>query len=144
MTAAIIRVTGPEAYDLIYPEHLAKLSSSEQATMRSAMESSASVWLGYDDDRILACWGVQAPSLLADCAYLWLYTTEHLDSHVFMFIRHSQRAVAEMLTEFTALRGITLADNARAIRWLEWLGAEFSPVKHNGCLTFEIRAAANG
>lgn len=143
MTASILRLTGPEAYDLIYAEHLAKLSASDQATMKTAMDSSTRVWLGLDDDRILACWGVQAPTLLADCAYLWLYTTKHLDSHVFMFIRHSQRAVADMLSEFHTLRGITVADNARAIRWLRWLGAEFEPA-HRGVVTFEIRAAAHG
>lgn len=107
--------------------------------MKVAMDCSTRCWLGYDGDAILACWGVQAPSLLADRAYLWLWTTENLDRHVFVFIRHSQRAVADMLTEFTALYGVTVADNARAIRWLEWLGAEFGPA-HNGLRTFEIRA----
>ena len=139
MTAAIARLSGPEAYDLIYTDHLAKLSVSDQATMKVAMENSSRVWIGYDGDTILACWGVQAPSLLSDRAYLWLWTTEHLDSHVFIFIRHSQRAVADMLREFSALYGVTVADNHRAIRWLRWLGAEFEPPRQ-GLTTFEIRA----
>lgn len=139
MTAAIARLTGPEAYDLIYPEHLAKLSVSDRTTMRAAMDASSRVWVGYDGDKILACWGVQTPSLLSDRAYLWLYTTEHLNEHVFTFIRHSQRAVADMLLEFNALYGVTVVDNHRAIRWLQWLGAEFGPQTGN-FRPFEIRA----
>ncbi len=138
MTAAIARLTGPEAYDLIYSDHLARLSASDQTAMKIAMDCSPRVWVGYEDDKILACWGVQPPTLLSDRAYLWLYTTEHLQEHVFTFIRYSQRAIADILLEFSVLYGHTLADNHRAIRWLEWLGAEFGP-EYRGCVPFEIR-----
>jgi hypothetical protein len=107
--------------------------------MRRAMEASTGVWLGLDDNTVLACWGVQPPSLLSDRAHLWLFTTEALQSHVFMFIRHSQRAVAAMLQEFSTLYGWTVRDNVHAIRWLQWLGAEFGP-EYRGALPFEIRA----
>jgi len=139
MTAMIARITGDEAWDLIYPGYLAKLPEMDQGTMRRAMRNSSRVWVGYDEEKILACWGVQPPSLLSERAYLWLYTTPDLAGHEFMFIRHSQRAVADMLTEFTSLYGVTLADNHHAIRWLQWLGAEFSPI-HRGVTSFEIRA----
>jgi hypothetical protein len=139
MTAHIVRLTGQEAWDLIYPEHFAKLPVKDRTIMSSAMQSSSRVWVGLDDDTVLACWGVQPPSLLSDRAYIWVWTSEHLQSHVFMFIRHSQRAIADMLLEYQTLYGVTVAGNDRAVRWLKWLGAEFGPEYH-GVLPFEIRA----
>lgn len=142
MTAAIARLEGAEAWDLIFPAHLAKLPKVEQEIMHRAMSTSSRVWVGYDGEKILAYWGVQPPSLLSDRAYLWLQTTEHLREHVFVFIRYSQRAVASMLQEYSILYGHTVVSNTHAIRWLRWLGAEFGP-EYRGCVPFEIRAGAH-
>jgi len=143
MTAAITRLLGDEAYDLIYPDYLAKLPDKDRAIMGVAMKASSAVWIGYDDNQVLGCWGVQPPSLLSERAYLWLYVTEHLKDNVFIFIRHSQRAVEAMLQEFSTLYGHTEVHNDRAIRWLKWLGAEFGP-EYRGCVPFEIRAKPHG
>jgi hypothetical protein len=79
-----------------------------------------------DDDLVLGIWGLIPPTLLSDVAYLWLYTTPHLQSHMFMFIRHSQRAVAEIVEHYPLIVGHCLTNNPKAIRWLKWLGAEFN------------------
>lgn len=143
MTAAIARLEGEEAWDLIFDPYMAKLPKLDQETMHRAMAESSRVWLGYEGDKVLACWGLKAPSLLSDRAYLWLFTTEDLHEHVFIFVRYSQRAVADMLREYRVLWGHTLADNTRAIRWLQWLGAEFSaPIGR--VMPFEIRAKPHG
>lgn len=139
MTASIARVTGDEAYDLIYSDHLAKLSKVDQEIMRRALANSTRAWVGYDEDKVLGCWGLQPPSLLSERAYLWLYVTEHLRDHVFIFVRYSQRAVESMLQEYPTLYGHTEVKNPAAIRWLKWLGAEFGSEYH-GCVPFEIRA----
>lgn len=143
MTAAIYRTTGDEAYDLIYPDHLARLSKVDREIMQRAMLGSTRVWVGCDGDKILGCWGLQPPSLLSDRAYLWLYTTEHLKDHVFVFVRHSQRAVESMLQEYSVLYGHTEVSNTQAVRWLRWLGAEFGP-EYRGFCPFEIRAKPHG
>lgn len=139
MTAHIIPATGIEAYDLIYQEHLAKVLISDQEILRKWLISSTDVWIGYVDEKALAVWGLVPPTLLSDRAYLWLWTTQHLVEHQLMFIRHSQRAVAEMLKRYPLIVGHAVVGNDKAIRWLRWLGAEFSRPQGQ-TLQFEIRA----
>jgi hypothetical protein len=138
MTAVILKVTPSEAWDLIFFDHLSMLSPIDQETMNRALHNSSHIWLGCDNHKVLAIWGLIPPTLLSDRAYLWLYTTENLTSHQFMFIRHSQRAVKEMLEQYPLIVGNTLLSNSRAIRWLKWLGAEFIPTD-NPVLYFEIK-----
>ena len=139
MSANITRSTGAEAYDLIYSEHLAKLPLGDQEVIRRAMANSMYVWIGRDDDVILGVWGVVPPTLLADLAYLWLYTTDALVAHQFMFIRRSQLAIEEMLQTFPTLYGHCAVDASKSIRWLRWLGAEFGP-REGQLIPFQIRA----
>lgn len=138
MTARILRATPDETWDLIFAEHLSMLSSIDQDTMHRALKNSSYIWLGLDGDLVLGLWGLIPPTILSDRAYLWLYTTAHLKGHEFMFIRHSQRAVEEMLECFPLIVGNTLPTNHQAIRWLKWLGAEFIP-SGNPALYFEIK-----
>lgn len=138
MTASILRATPDETWDLIFFEHLSMLPSVDQETMSRTFRNSSHIWIGCDGGRVLGLWGLIPPTLLSDRAYLWLYTTKHLDGHKFMFIRHSQQAVQEMLEEFPLIVGNTLRSNRQAIRWLRWLGAEFIP-SDNPVLYFEIK-----
>lgn len=139
MTTAILPMTGDEAYDLIFPEHFSMLPVTDQKSMQQAMSRSMRVWVGYDDDKLLCTWGLIAPTVLSDRAYLWLWTTEHLKEHVFTLVRHSQREVARMLTHFPIIVGHCQVNAEKSIRWLRWLGAEFGP-EINGFTQFEIRA----
>lgn len=139
MTAAISRLSGTAAYDLIYPRHLATLSELNQETMQRSMHNSSRVWVGSNDDAILCFWGLIPPTLLSDRAYLWLYTTEHLRAHQFMFIRHSQRMVEEMLQDFPIIVGHCAVGQDKSIRWLRWLGAIFGEPQGQ-LIPFEIKA----
>jgi hypothetical protein len=125
MTARITSIPGAEAYDLIFPDHLAMLSSVDQETMQRTMSNSSRVWIGFNDDAILCAFGLIPPTMLSNRAYLWLYTTHHMTEHVFVFIRHSQRMVQEMLQEFPVIVGHGTTDAPRSLRWLHWLGAKF-------------------
>ena len=140
MTAHIERLTGAQAYDLIYSKHLSMLPSMDQETMHRAMHNSTRVWVGFDDDDVLAVWGLIPPTILSDVAYLWLFTTSNLQDHIFMFIRHSQRAMADIIRSFPVVVGHCLNTNAKAIRWLKWLGAEFAE-PHDGIISFRIEAS---
>ena len=139
MSVTISRLPGGEAYDLIYPQCLATLSSIDQETMARAMRNSSQLWLGCDGDKVLACWGLIPPTLMSDRAYLWLYTTTHLVGHTFVLVRHSQRMVREMLTDYSLIVGHAKTGADKSIRWLKWLGAEFE--EPQGPVTpFKIRA----
>jgi hypothetical protein len=139
MTIDIQRLSGHEAYDLIYPAHLAMLPVSDQQVMHQSMANSTRVWLGWDDEKIICVWGLVPPTLLSDRAYLWLYTTQHLTSHVFHLVRHSQRMVQQMLKEFPELAGHCAIDQPKSIRWLKWLGAKFGDPQ-GPFLPFTIKA----
>lgn len=139
MSAAIKRTTGTEAYDLIFPDHLAMLPTVNQETMRRSMANSRWVWIGSEGSKILCVWGLIPPSLLSDRAYLWLFTTEHMREHVFLFVRYSQRAVREMLQVYPVIVGHAQVGADRSIRWLRWLGAQFGDPQGQ-LIPFEIRA----
>jgi hypothetical protein len=125
MTATIFRSTGDEAYDLIYPEYLAMLPSMQQESMHRALKNSTQVWVGMDESRVLAVWGLIPPTLMSDSAYLWLFTTKHLHQHSLILIRHSQRLVQSMLEDYPIIHGHGHVGARRSLRWLRWLGAEF-------------------
>lgn len=139
MTPNIIRLEGSEAYDLLFTEHLSMLSVINQETMQRAMMNSSRVWVGTIGDKIVASWGLIPPTLLSERAYLWLYTTKHFNGHEFVFIRHSQRAVRAMLEEFPTIVGHGAVGADKSLRWLYWLGAEFSEPQGD-FLPFTIRA----
>jgi hypothetical protein len=138
--ASIIRITGQEAYDLIYEEHLSTLSTINQETMQRAMANSTRVWLGEDDGAVIAVWGLIPPTLMSDVAYLWLFTTKNLTRHTFIFIRHSQKAVQAMLSEFPMIIGHAELANHKSIQWLKWLGAEFGEPIAGKAIPFTIKA----
>lgn len=140
MTASIFRTNGQEAYDLLFTEHLATLAVISQETMHRTIMNSSRVWLGVDDEKIIAMWGLIPPTLMSDIAYLWLFTTEHLHGHTFMFIRHSRRAVREMLEDFPTIVGHASLHNQRSRQWLAWLGAEFEDPIDDKVIPFTIRA----
>lgn len=142
MTASIIRVDGAEAYDLIFTEHLSMLTVIEQETMQRSLMNSSRVWMGMNDDKIIAMWGLIPPTLMSDVAYLWMYHTKHLHGHTFMFIRHSQRAVQDMLKEFPTIVGHAALRNHRSRQWLRWLGAEFGDPINDKIIPFTIKASS--
>lgn len=141
MSAAIQRLNGSEAWDLIYPRCLATLSEINQETMQRSINNSLHVWIGYNDTDILAFWGLIPPTLLSDRAYLWLMTTEHMHSHQFMFIRWSQRAVEEMVREYPLIVGHCAVSATKSIRWLRWLHAEFTEPQGQ-LIPFTIKASS--
>lgn len=98
----------------------------ERATMDTCLQFTRHLWAGWVDDEIACIWGLIPPTLMSSQAYLWLYTTELVNKHTFVFVRYSQRAIEEMLKEYPTIVGHCEIDNARAIRWVKWLGGTFN------------------
>jgi hypothetical protein len=96
------------------------------------------LFAGYIDDKLICVYGLAPSCLLSEDAYLWLYVTPHMKEHTFMFVRHSQLAVENMLEEYPTIKGDVIIENKQAQRWLKWLGAEFG--EPNGVkIPFKIR-----
>lgn len=99
---------------------------ADQSTMDTCLKFTRHLWAGSVDDQIACIWGLIPPTLMSSQAYLWLYTTELVNDHIFVFVRYSQRAIEEMLKEYPTIVGHCEIDNARAIRWVKWLGGTFN------------------
>ena len=86
---------------------------------------SQGIWHCEIKGEFIGMWGTIPPTLLSEQAYLWVYTNEKVKRHEFVFIRHSQLAIAEVLKEWPIIHGHTEVSATKSIRWLKWLGAEF-------------------
>ncbi len=93
--------------------------------LRDCLYRSIEVRYGFVDDELACVWGLIPPSLLSTTAYLWLLTTDVVEDHKFLFVRHSQRWIEQALKTYPTIIGDAVAGNDRGIRWLRWLGAEF-------------------
>lgn len=109
--------------------------------MRDFIARSFEVRYGLIDGLVACIWGLVAPSLLSENAYLWLLTTDIVAEHKFLFVRHSQRYIEDALKFYPKLVGDCMVGDTNAKRWLEWLGAEFGPMIR-GRYPFVIQAKA--
>lgn len=141
MTVSVNKVSRAEAAKQIFS---AITPTPEEAVVFDQwFKSSTDMWIGCQDDRLVCAWGLVAPSLLSDQAYLWLYTTPALQGNEFLFVRHSQRAVANMLELHPTIVGHVQADATDSVRWLSWLKARFGP-PIGPMIPFTIRKRRNG
>lgn len=95
------------------------------------------------DGKLVCLWGLVPPSLISDDVYLWLHVTGDIRGNEFLFVRHSQLVLQEILEKYPTVVGHTLARNKQVIKWLTWLGAEFVPAQ-DGILRFTIRREDHG
>ena len=124
MKPQIQQVTRQQVIQLISEQ--GKITEEELQLFQRCLLTTTKLWVGMVDGVLVCVWGLIPPTLFLDQAYLWLYTTEAVKDHEFIFVRHSQRAVEEMLKEFPTIIGHVKAGEDRSIRWLKWLGAEYS------------------
>lgn len=114
------------------------MTFEEQRTLNHYLTFSSTLCIGTNEDRLICAWGLIPPSLMAEEALLWMYSTDEIDNNQFLFVRNSQRAIENALKEFSVIKGYTDPASSRSVRWLKWLGAEFGePIgKH---MPFTIR-----
>lgn len=104
-------------------------------------QSLGSVFCGFIDDEFICCWGLIPPTFVSNQAYLWMWAPEPI-KHQFVFIRHSQRQVEDMLQRYDQIVGHCELSARSAQRWLKWLGAEFAQPENNKFMSFVIRRKA--
>lgn len=105
------------------------LTDIESKTLDACLSLATHLWVGRIGEDIVCAWGLVPPSLLADEAYLWLYSTPAVAEHKFLFVRYSQRVMEEMLKLYPTIVGLTDSSAKDSIRWLKWLGAKFDGTK---------------
>ena len=93
--------------------------------------SSRRMTAGYADDRLVAVWGVSAPTLLSADATPWLLATDAIGDRDVRrtFLRLSRQEMERLVDGYRRLWNWVHADNAIAIRWLKWLGFQFPGAK---------------
>lgn len=74
------------------------------------------------DGRPEAMMGVMPTSMMSGSGVVWMLGTEALYDHKRAFLALGPHVVDAMLDDFRRLENIVSADNARAIRFLRWLG----------------------
>lgn len=126
MSVSVAQMDKSQISRLISTEKQVMLTDHEQLVLDNCLMMTSHLWAGFYDGDFVCTWGLIPPTLMSNSAYLWLYTTE-LGRHEFLFVRHSQRIVEQMLKEYPTIVGHTHIDRQKAIRWLQWLGAEFGP-----------------
>lgn len=124
-------VTGVEARE--YIKHLV-LTEEETWAMEYCFDMSTSIWVGLIDERLACIWGLIPPTLMSDQAYLWLYTTDVIEEHQFILVRHSQLVMEEILKRYRSVCGHVIVGkgDGKSIQWLRWLGAKFGKPEEKG------------
>ena len=125
MTAVLQRISKDELKELISPLTYGNLTNAQRRSLRRCIAGTQKVWAGYVDETLLCVWGLVPPALMSEQAYLWLHTTKAMQEHVFIFVRHSQMVIEDMLKEYPLIVGETEVGADKSIRWLKWLGAKF-------------------
>ena len=137
MTVEVKNIGAPGLNGLLYSSLL--LNSSDLETMHTCLKVSRDIFAGYVDGRIACVWGTVTPTLLSERAGIWLYTTDLIKSHQFVFVRHSQIVINDLLKEYATIEGNTNINSETSKRWIKWLGAEFIYPPEGDRLAFIIR-----
>ena len=137
MISAIQQINNEELNILISSGELGTISDEAKVILDRSVTNSIGTWIGTVDGRTLCLWGLIAPSILSDRAYLWMLHSPHLARHMFIFVRHSKIVVEEMLKRYPLIVGHYHVDAERSRRWIEWLGGKFG-VANGPMIPFEI------
>lgn len=128
----------PSISQLISISRGSNLDPKEAGILEFCQSLSSEVWTGYVEGKLICCWGLIPPTMLSNQAYLWMHSTPAIRDHQFLLVRHSQRIIEQMLQRYERIIGDCLVDAEDSMRWLKWLGAEFSP-SHGPHRSFIIR-----
>lgn len=140
MTVTVGQATRQKVSELISRDLGCSFTLDERRIFDHCLSLTTNLWVGQLDGEVVCSWGIIPPTLMSEQVYLWLYTTDNIVGHEFLFVRHSQRAVEEILKEYPTITGYTSVDLPKTIRWLKWLGAEFVEAEGKR-LPFIIRKA---
>lgn len=133
-------ITREEMEDLISSGEWGKIGEDQLRTLQDWLQITTNLWAGMVDGELICVYGIAAPNFLSDHAYFWLWTTDRIKEHEFIFVRRSQMVVKELLSQYELLIGHCERGAKESQRWLKWLGAKFGKADGD-MIPFEIRRA---
>lgn len=84
--------------------------------------ATSEAWIAKLDGKIACVWGVRPAESPIDPAFLWLITTNLINTVPVCMARESAKFVYKALYRWGVLEGWVLVENERSQRWLKWLG----------------------
>lgn len=136
MNSLIKKVDSEHLSEVLEKAHV-ELTPRESKMLNVCRNMSLTTWIGYNNDELICIWGVIPPSIISEEVYLWLHTTGAIKTSQFIFVRHSQMVIQELLKEYKLITGHVSVNAPASKRWLKWLGAEFGHPKA-GMFPFRI------
>lgn len=85
-------------------------------------------------DGVPACiFGITRATRLSDVGVPWLLATDEMEKHRREIIRQSRDYYQRFVDCFPKMENHVLAENARVVRWLRWLGFDMQEPAPYGC-----------
>lgn len=137
MTFVSVRSEREATRQLILEMSGGVVDDTDLRALESCTSRASHLWIGYIRSRPVCAWGLVPPTFLSDRAYLWLYASPAVDEYKFIFVRNSQLQLEMMQRIYPTIFGVTRAEDARAIRWIKWLGGKYG-APQNGLRPFLI------
>jgi len=129
MKLEIYNITQDQMKQLISSTKGVTVSDDEMTAMESVAKYSQPLLAGMYGDELLAVFGFVPQTVLSDTAHLWVYSTPMVDDHKTIFARTSKSVINTMLDQYSEIVGYCFT--TKAMIWLRWLGAEFSPPRRS-------------
>lgn len=111
-----------------------------EAALRISVERSTHAWTAFVDGDPACMWGCGPATAMSEDGTAWMVGGPEVERFPFRFLRENRKFLAEMLGVYPVLRNHVDARNVVAIRWLEWLGAEFEEPAPFGFARLPFRA----
>ena len=126
--------------DLILQMKGGILTDADYQALDACTAFASHLWVGHIRGAPCFAYGLVPPTLLSDHAYLWLYSTDAVEEYKFLFVRHSQLVITELLKVYPVIYGVCDITQPKSIRWIKWLGGKFgAPGKTH--ISFVIEAS---
>jgi len=113
-------------------ELLALKDQPVEKTIAEGITKSDDSWSAFDDEGIIAIFGVRRIHLLSDKAVPWLITSNLIHKHKRDFLKAAKLSIAHWLTQYDVLENYIPAGFPFLLRWIEWAGFKVSPAKKYG------------
>lgn len=127
-----VRIATEEDVEFLFP----RLSAPDLAEVSAFGDPLSLLWDSYArsrpprtgliNDERCCMFGVTPVTALSSFGVPWLLGTDLLARYPVTFLRYSRPYFEEMQATYRVLTNFVHDENVRSIRWLRWLGFEFS------------------